>query len=403
MKKILKNMFRYKGKEQIPITPLQETPILPNPTTLELTSSRKMSSSLKTQVSMLNPTPLELSSSRKKRVDSGQLDSLKYNIIKFITNGCSEIVPYIIQEKHKKSIETQIDIINAAIIATKNEEVNKLFYDLKVNFRDNTASPTIFIDYSQIFCNSQLSNICKAFIELQSIYTFYTYHDRYISQITYQFEKPSPSNIFEYNLVQYINNPNITYHQIIGYYYTEFWGVLSNYLHNPSFATKQKKCLYYYDKTIINYVQSIIDVYNEFVRFISENKIENEPKISDNIFQQSIDKLNNIYLNTNINTIIINDETNKKAILEIIEKIRNEILPEIKKAFNYLQDLYFPERVNVNNYFRKQLGLPSAIKGGNTDTIDYTYNNKTYNRKIRYDGKKKYIIINKSRIYLKKS
>ena len=370
----MKKMFNFfrpdKERKQeplhIPITPLQEQkqkpeplqkpPSLPN---LNHVSSRKMSSSLKKQVSMLNPTPLEhtssrkISSSLKKRVASGQLDSLKYNIIKFITNGYSEIFPDIIQEKHKKSIETQIDIINAAIIATNNEEVNKLFHELKVNFRDNTVSPTIFIDYSKIFCNLQLSNICKAFIELQSIYTFYTYHNMYIRHITYQFAKPS--KIFEDNLVQYINNPNIKNFSIINIFYTEIWEFLSNSLYNPSISTEKKRCLYFYDKTIINYVQSIIDVYNEFVRFISENKIENEneTKISNNIFQISINKLDKIYVDTNINTIIINDETNKKAILEIIETIKIKILPEIKNAFNYLQDLYFPERVNARNFIKK--------------------------------------------------
>jgi hypothetical protein len=39
-------------------------------------------------------------------------------------------------------------------------------------------------------------------------------------------------------------------------------------------------------------------------------------------------------------------------------------------------------------------------KGGNqNEFINYKYKDKTYKRKVRYDGKKTYIIINKERIY----
>ena len=40
-------------------------------------------------------------------------------------------------------------------------------------------------------------------------------------------------------------------------------------------------------------------------------------------------------------------------------------------------------------------------KGGNNEFIYYKYKDKTYKRKLRYDGNKTYIIINKERIYIK--
>ena len=323
--------------------------------------------------------------------------SLRDDITKFINKECSYTVGNIMQEKHITAIETQINVINHAIKSTNNKDIKQILDSFKSNIKTNPY-PTIFNEYSNIFCKLKISNICNAFIELHSIYTYY---NSGLQNLTYKIEESS--DILENNLVSFIDNKTIDNKTIINHFNKNIYMFLLNNLYNPNFSSTQKRCLYFHNKSIIDYVQSILDVYNDFAKFIINNKTTNKT----NIFQISIERFNKI-LNDDINIAKDIDKNIYEYIYRDIETIinllKNRIIPDIINAFKYLDNLYLAKYgiKNPNEYFATLFGTKRRRRGG-SDTIDYTYNNKIYNRKIRYDGKKKYIIINKSRIYLKNS
>ena len=327
--------------------------------------------------------------------------SLTNDITKFINSECLYTVGNKMQEKHITAVKTQINVINDAIKSSNNEEIKQIFNSFKSNIKQ--PYPTIFNEYSKKFCKLKIRNICDAFIELHSIYTYY---NSGLQNLIYKIEETS--DILENNLVSFIDNKSIDNKTIINHFHKNIYMFLLNNLYNPTFSSTQKRCLYFHNKSISNYVQSIFDVYNEFAKFIKNNKTTN----TTNIFQKSIDKFNKI-LNTDIN---INEDIDKniliyirKDIEGIIRLLKDRILPDIITAFRYLDNLYLAKygMNNQNEYINTLFGTRTRRRrgGGNADTIDYTYNNKIYNRKIRYDNNinKKYIIINKSKIYLKNS
>jgi len=85
----------------------------------------------------------------------------------------------------------------------------------------------------------------------------------------------------------------------------------------------------------------------------------------------------------------------------------------IKKLLFYIAKLYHKSK-ELNNHITTYddeppnidtLNVFLAIKFGGknkNEFINYKFENKVYRRKVRYDGKKKYIILDKTRIYIKK-
>lgn len=166
---------------------------------------------------------------------------------------------------------------------------------------------------------------------------------------------------------------------------------------NPDFNNNiTHRCLYFHDEKIINYVQSIFNIYNNFINFFNNYK-SNAKEID--IFQISIDDFTEI-LNSKFST-------SNSDIRDIITNI-NKNLSTLIEAFKYLQSLYLQglklnKKKSFNNFFGKIFNYKKdKINGGNNNIIKYNYNNKIYNRKIRIDNdsNKNYIIINKNKIYL---
>jgi hypothetical protein len=92
----------------------------------------------------------------------------------------------------------------------------------------------------------------------------------------------------------------------------------------------------------------------------------------------------------------------------IFETFYNKII-EISKdyiSFNYrdikelVYFIYTTDRIRLGYNTDRSTG---RVQGGkkSSEYIDYKFQNKIYRRKIRYEGKKKYIILNKQKVFIK--
>ena len=135
----------------------------------------------------------------------------------------------------------------------------------------------------------------------------------------------------------------------------------------------------------------------------------------------------NMFQKPKSNNIIYNEKEN--LFLEEYRKIKEYYhLEKKEKAFNidyliyiknilyYLYKLYYLyleinskaergiDNEIPNKDINKKIFLNIEVFGGKnkSEYINYKYEGKVYKRKIRYEGKKKYIIINKLKIFIKK-
>jgi predicted transcriptional regulator len=103
-------------------------------------------------------------------------------------------------------------------------------------------------------------------------------------------------------------------------------------------------------------------------------------------------------------TNIVNNQTDEN----IFETFYNKII-EISKdyiSFNYrdikqlVYFIYTTDRIRLGYNTDRSTG---RVQGGkkSSEYIDYKFQNKIYRRKIRYEGKKKYIILNKQKVFIK--
>ena len=125
---------------------------------------------------------------------------------------------------------------------------------------------------------------------------------------------------------------------------------------------------------------------------------------TDNYFIMFYKNILEIYKNIleiykNEQKCVYNNETDKciniKKLLFYIAKLYH-----ISKKLNEDIITYDDEPPNIDT-----LNVFLAIKFGGknkNEFINYKFENKVYRRKVRYDGKKKYIILDKTRIYIKK-
>ena len=118
---------------------------------------------------------------------------------------------------------------------------------------------------------------------------------------------------------------------------------------------------------------------------------------TDNYFLMFYKNILEIYKNEK--QCVYNNETDKciniKKLLFYIAKLYH-----ISKKLNEDIITYDDEPPNIDT-----LNVFLAIKFGGknkNEFINYKFENKVYRRKVRYDGKKKYIILDKTRIYIKK-
>jgi hypothetical protein len=107
-----------------------------------------------------------------------------------------------------------------------------------------------------------------------------------------------------------------------------------------------------------------------------------------------------------------------KKILVIYKNNNTDNTDNINKLLFYIAKLYHiykklnkdttkydgepPDAENIDSF---STFLSSLLKRGGknkNEFINYKFENKVYRRKVRYDGKKKYIILDKTRIYIKK-
>jgi hypothetical protein len=126
----------------------------------------------------------------------------------------------------------------------------------------------------------------------------------------------------------------------------------------------------------------------------------------------------NIFLNDRRDDKYIYNHQVKERLIQI-EKYSDpqDAMHSIQKQFSYkyenvintlmiiikeLSILFcLSENKSVLSKIKTALSFSTTQKGGNNEFINYKYKDKTYKRKVRYDGKKTYIIINKERIYIK--
>jgi hypothetical protein len=81
---------------------------------------------------------------------------------------------------------------------------------------------------------------------------------------------------------------------------------------------------------------------------------------------------------------------------------------EISKKLNNKNDIEFKNKINnhilfISHIYYDYLNKEPSVQGGkkSSEYIDYKFQNKIYRRKIRYEGKKKYIILNKQKVFIK--
>lgn len=136
----------------------------------------------------------------------------------------------------------------------------------------------------------------------------------------------------------------------------------------------------------------------------------------ENIFEKNYNKYNEIHIylisyeelitrNHNILRISDSDYNFLKFylnyIIDIIDIIKSQY-EHINTIYNRLNNKSFQNRLSSYISNSNLNSITSLRRGGINEYINYKYKNKIYKRKIHYDGNKKYIIINKNRIYIKR-
>ena len=145
----------------------------------------------------------------------------------------------------------------------------------------------------------------------------------------------------------------------------------------------------------------------------------NNKKFEDNIFTQLIivynsflNHINNCITSYNNAILLIEDDNDQIYLRGKFYDMKTNItwiiiiLTRLEDAYNSIND---PKLRDTIGYYSNKIKnsirmVPTTISGGknNKEYIDYKFKNKVYRRVIRYDGKKKYIILNKTRVYIKK-
>ena len=109
---------------------------------------------------------------------------------------------------------------------------------------------------------------------------------------------------------------------------------------------------------------------------------------------------------------------NNECLNKIEEKLRYCIyntndIDSLKNNFKELYNIFnctdfnnikeYSSLRNMITIFKDPRGGYIKTPGGknNSEYINYKFQNKVYRRKVRYEGKKKYIILNKIRVYIK--
>ena len=168
---------------------------------------------------------------------------------------------------------------------------------------------------------------------------------------------------------------------------------------------------------IITNIKNIRSRSNKIVNeYIFKMTYNNSNEFDDNIFKLLIDEYNiiNNRLNKCFDLIDENIDTGIKWCLEDKKYKTIPALGSIISSLLIINNLYTsidePNLKDKLKYyankiidFKKKNNI-IQISGGknNKEYINYKFQNKVYRRVIRYEGKKKYIVLNKTRIYIKK-
>jgi hypothetical protein len=152
-------------------------------------------------------------------------------------------------------------------------------------------------------------------------------------------------------------------------------------------------------KLLIN-TPKIIEVKKKYlVPFFSKLNLSGKTKQStkdktDNYFLIFYKKILEIYKNKKCTYNIEKECTDIKKLLYYISRLH----------FIYINIHEIESNSNDPPKLEEHYFLLLKLKGGKNknEFINYKFENKVYRRKVRYDGKKKYIILDKTRIYIKK-
>jgi hypothetical protein len=128
--------------------------------------------------------------------------------------------------------------------------------------------------------------------------------------------------------------------------------------------------------------EEIYDVFKTSI--IMENEQDNENKIK----KENYKKIFLAYLN---NCFSVYDEIKNNS---DSNNEKEKFLERFDHHIRYINSVY-------TVYINKE--ADDSVRGGkkSSEYIDYKFQNKIYRRKIRYEGKKKYIILNKQKVFIK--
>ncbi len=154
-----------------------------------------------------------------------------------------------------------------------------------------------------------------------------------------------------------------------------------------------------------------IDKIKVLIKFNNEIKYDRNMKSYYNYYKQvyenfknSIKKVQQYYFEKDEQT----DEGEEKEKYKEIFFQYLENCKEISEKLDDINDIEFKNKINdhiqsISFIYYEYLNKEPSVQGGkkSSEYIDYKFQNKIYRRKIRYEGKKKYIILNKQKVFIK--
>ena len=154
-----------------------------------------------------------------------------------------------------------------------------------------------------------------------------------------------------------------------------------------------------------------IDKIKVLIKFNNEIKYDRNMKSYYNYYKQvyenfknSIKEVQQYYFEKDEQT----DEGEEKEKYKEIFFQYLENCKEISEKLDDINDIEFKNKINdhiqsISFIYYEYLNKEPSVQGGkkSSEYIDYKFQNKIYRRKIRYEGKKKYIILNKQKVFIK--
>jgi hypothetical protein len=134
-----------------------------------------------------------------------------------------------------------------------------------------------------------------------------------------------------------------------------------------------------------------------------------------NIYQYVYIKLKNRIKREQEKVFINKNKRNQEQLKEKYKELFDDYITNCKNISKKLTNTNITDRtfkqilnthiIHVGDMYETFLNKDAddSVRGGkkSSEYIDYKFQNKIYRRKIRYEGKKKYIILNKQKVFIK--